>query len=764
MSANLGPLDAAGAPWHCGGMSPQGDERCPPLPDEGLGLSTFLEIAEWLLGSHFRRQIQMCHRGGRWPGGIPSCMMTAKVLVYGLNQETSENESFEGKRLWSKRFEALRDGTQVVPEDTAGLLAKNLGLSAEWLEFLKQKADWWRRGSPSARSQEGSPRRYRKDVVQKAIEATLGALQASASERGGAELLPKVKHPDLLDALTGVQKLTTYYRQVFGGRSNELAALDRFLDDDSAGYLLIRERAGRGKTALLVHWVESLASRSSDWSVAFVPVSRVFETDSARAALGLWAGQLAAFHGGSLEGEVLSADALRARVNSLLRATVPVGRKLLIVLDGVDEASDWSLSKNLFPVPPPDSVKIVVGVREVAHENESDTIRGLGWLPEQTSRLRLPLLDQPSIEDALTHAGYESESPQLATLAVKQVLRISAGEPVLVRLLARDLVRGDATPDELRFHRQGLDEYLAQFLKDIDAQAEVSDDAYYLLGLCSAAVGPLSLEDCAALRAADSDDAGPRKPWRGVDVRKAAGACERFLIGNGEGQRGYAFQLTVFQERYSERLTTAERERFEAAFSEWGRSSWDEREAFPAYLRKHLIEHLARSQKWAFVQDVLLQSETTGPGLVHPWARMCARHEGSYAGYLSDVKILQDHAVTSSDLLTFFHCALITGLISDIYRSFPAELLLALVEIGTPQGLWTVETALDVVEVMDLGLQTRALTLLVPHFPEDRKSELLKRTEKAASSAGTLAELVPAVPKADQARLARKALHKVLAW
>jgi hypothetical protein len=66
----------------------------------------------------------------------------------------------------------------------------------------------------------------------------------------------------------------------FGGRNRELADLDSWLTDDQApSRLLLTAPAGRGKSALLVHWVTSLHVRNitndseRGWYVAFVPIS-----------------------------------------------------------------------------------------------------------------------------------------------------------------------------------------------------------------------------------------------------------------------------------------------------------------------------------------------------------------------------------------------------------------------------------------------------------------------------------------------------------
>ena len=67
----------------------------------------------------------------------------------------------------------------------------------------------------------------------------------------------------------------------FDGREEALQALDRWLDDPTAPpYLLLAAPAGRGKSALLVRWLERLRQRAPDLPVVFVPVSLRYETAS----------------------------------------------------------------------------------------------------------------------------------------------------------------------------------------------------------------------------------------------------------------------------------------------------------------------------------------------------------------------------------------------------------------------------------------------------------------------------------------------------
>src|ERR1700686_3634450 len=60
----------------------------------------------------------------------------------------------------------------------------------------------------------------------------------------------------------------------FGGRTEDLARLDAWLDDPEAPpYLLLAAPAGRGKSALLARWSQALTQRD-DRAIAYFQIGR----------------------------------------------------------------------------------------------------------------------------------------------------------------------------------------------------------------------------------------------------------------------------------------------------------------------------------------------------------------------------------------------------------------------------------------------------------------------------------------------------------
>ena len=131
--------------------------------------------------------------------------------------------------------------------------------------------------------------------------------------------LPKQGHRDLLDAyVDGIRSLpfdyaarienflneylgTPKHPVAFGGRTAEIEVLNTWLDDnDSSPYLMYAAPAGRGKSALLVHWSKSLQERE-DIEVAFLPVSIRFRTNLSGVVFAVLAARLAQLHGEAIK-------------------------------------------------------------------------------------------------------------------------------------------------------------------------------------------------------------------------------------------------------------------------------------------------------------------------------------------------------------------------------------------------------------------------------------------------------------------------------
>src|SRR6185503_14334721 len=156
-----------------------------------------------------------------------------------------------------------------------------------------------------------------------------------------------------------VQSFLEYYlgtaeRPVpFGGRADSLAALDAWLDDAGAPpYLLLAAPAGRGKSGLLAHWMARLSDRAGGPHLVYFPISVRFQTNTESVVFASLAARLAHLHGEKVT-PLVDAQQYRGLVADYLRRPPPQDGKLLVVIDGLDEAGGWEAGADLFPIAPP---------------------------------------------------------------------------------------------------------------------------------------------------------------------------------------------------------------------------------------------------------------------------------------------------------------------------------------------------------------------------------------------------------------------------
>jgi len=74
---------------------------------------------------------------------------------------------------------------------------------------------------------------------------------------------------------------------------------------------------------------------------------------------------------------------------------VPTGRKLLVVLDDVDEAADWQIGEDIFPTLPPPGLRVVVSARTGPDERRAGWLTKMGWTdPDTAEQMTLNRLDR----------------------------------------------------------------------------------------------------------------------------------------------------------------------------------------------------------------------------------------------------------------------------------------------------------------------------------------------------------------------------------
>src|SRR5262249_26109005 len=148
----------------------------------------------------------------------------------------------------------------------------------------------------------------------------------------------------------------------FGGRDAELRELDEFLAEDSpVRALLVTGRAGRGKSALLTRWYDHLCDGLAEQiDIVLVPISIRYVPHSRKdvyAPLGM---QLARLYDQVPSNPwQIGEEQWRSMIQTFLQRPPGDGRRVLIVVDGLDEMLGERFGKGLFPIPVPEWLRVV---------------------------------------------------------------------------------------------------------------------------------------------------------------------------------------------------------------------------------------------------------------------------------------------------------------------------------------------------------------------------------------------------------------------
>jgi hypothetical protein len=555
-----------------------------------------------------------------------------------------------------------------------------------------------------------------------------------------------ILQPLPVSARGAVQRLLTYYTDnVFGGRDAELAALDGVLRGEQL-YTLMVAPTGRGKTALLVHWVNRLLGRG-EWRVIFVPISIRFGTAGEQMALEMLAASLADLHNDTAQFQRSdrSPFSLREMIGDYLHRPLPAETRCLLVLDGIDEAVGWEVGP-LCVVPPESSLKIVAAARQRADREYEDWREHLGWQPHRTRAFPLGNLDRAALIALL-----KAQDERLAALAddpafVAQFERVSEGDPLTCNLLIKALLGNTLSPTDLSRRPPGLEAFLCDWVETLRKKRQESAAIRELLALCAVAYGPLTSDDLSALApTVFSDQSAIVDAVRSDEVA-------RFIITVGE--HSYVFSHQRLREVFLERIyPPTERERLHRRMVDYGNAWWaDRHQPLSEYLRRFWLLHCTEVGEWERIREVVSAIVPTrdGSGVEQPWQTARYAAEGSNSGYLGDLERLWTRAEQQGDLGLALRCALIAASLRSQSGKLSPELLVGLVQVGTPAGTWSAAAALEHIALMpDSERQANSLQALLVAgiaLPWARALEVALAIADKEARATALAALAPHLP------------------
>ena len=546
----------------------------------------------------------------------------------------------------------------------------------------------------------------------------------------------------------------------FGGRQEALALADAWLEGDgNPPYLLLSAPAGRGKSALLVQWCDRVSKRP-DYAVVFVPVSIRFNTNLESVVFAAATARLAALHGEKIPGDAhTSAQMWRALMTEYLRRPLPDGRRLLVVLDGLDEAANWDAGADLFPENPPQGVRALVSVRDSASEMGASRWLGrLGWeKPGKALAFGLDLLTENGVAEALTQMGFPLDRLSGRVDIVAQLHRLSEGEPLLVRLYVDDLwSRGEEavrlTPEDLQTIPPGLEAYMDRWWDDQRQlwgpyQPLRESQVRFVLKALAFALGPLQQEDVLRL-------APPEIDLDSLLLDEAIRPLNRLIIGDGR-KRGYAFSHPRLSNFFAEKWQ-ADRGVMQNGFLNLGRQTviaLRENRLPPDKASRYIVQYYGAHLEGASADpDAWLELASDG------WRQAWEALEGSFSGFLTDIERIwraisqRNEALASvgaapSWLVSEALCALCKASINSLAGEIPPKLLESLLA----QQVWTTGRGLaHARQVPNPVQQIRSLACVSRHLKDPQKSAVLAEALSALEAidhepdrGGLLAELAP---------------------
>lgn len=535
-----------------------------------------------------------------------------------------------------------------------------------------------------------------------------------------------------------ILRMVEDYEGVFGGHETEMTVLDRFLAQDEKPCTLLLSPTGRGKTALLLHWLVRVY-RAGDWSIIFAPISMRYRTASADATLRMLVHTLAAFHHDSEQMQTynIAPYHLRPIIADYLHRNSPDGRRLLLVLDGLDETVGWQVEHDLFPRTLGRHVRIIATARQSMTMTRDDWLAALGWSTHQTYDLVLPTLSQAEMDDILHRMCQSVNGVDVTCDLHAHISRVSQGDPFTMTLLIEALQDQTLTPDRLAAMSPGLEAYIWNWLQERELQhtETAAMSTTTILGMCTTALGPLTNDDLLQLV--------PQVFHTQDDIVQAAHGARHFITGDGSNNNGYVFRHPRLHELFLEQVfSQRERENFHQHFVTYGLAWYSSYPSHPLslastlvpgtspikgrrfkgetlspltdYLRQLWIEHLAAAGAWDAIRTVLTETVFNENGFQQPWLTARFAAEGSYAGYLSDLDILWRWADQHNDISLGVRCALIASTIRSMSGNLLPALLVRLMTVGVPEGRWSVPVALNHVRLMPApGQKVKALKALV---------------------------------------------------
>ncbi|MEK1890377.1 MAG: ATP-binding protein [Phyllobacterium sp.] len=511
-------------------------------------------------------------------------------------------------------------------------------------------------------------------------------------------------------------------RRPFGGRSEQLAMLNSWLEEPvSPSKMLLSGQAGRGKTALLIHWLEQV---SDEWSKIFLPISIRYDTNSARIVYESLAVNLSKLVGTPLlVASVDPAEYYKEKCYEYLAILETGDRKILLVLDGLDEAVGWEFDPALLSLSQESNIKVVVSARWLAGEEDgAQWLYRLGWAGRGAAQsIVLDVLSLSDIEGVLATT---STTPEKSSDVAKELKRVSQGDPLLLGYLIEDMETNKGTID-LDSSSPGFASYFAAWLdrqRPAWLQNSANTDALIgpIMGVLSCALGPIGNKDLSEIVESVFGEAP-------AITKQTLIPLARFVIGSGT--TGYSlshpklseyFQTDFFQDG-------SIIERIKSAYIEYGRreiSRLNDRSLSPRDVSTYLLKHLSGHFQLQNSGHIGLM-ELVSDG----WRLAWEQTEDADLGFARDVAVAMNIIVPTPintamepKLSDVFRCALCLSSITSLGRQLPIQITIQ----AAKAGIISLRKVCEYARLQGPAAFPRVIAALASRIPDDILGSLLE--------------------------------------
>ncbi|MYM72005.1 NACHT domain-containing protein [Duganella sp. FT134W] len=559
----------------------------------------------------------------------------------------------------------------------------------------------------------------------------------------------------------------------FGGRSQYTDALVAWATDTGrSARCLVTGPAGRGKSALMIHVAAALDAQNQPgdqdgWQVFLVPISMRCETHSSDIYLQILATGLAYLAGIPLPASTQEPAQMQARLyyeSACLAAIdriIKYGRKVLVIVDGIDESLGGRFSSSWFPSQTNGRVKLLLSARaQLGQEDPQRWLAELGW-QRDAEQLALPVLEEDDIVDVLRNAGAAAADLVPGQPLVARLLNLTGGEPFLLDMYIRDLwpQEGHGVPvslAQLDAFQPGVAGYFTSWIKqqkdawELERRQGAELDYQSIrahLAVLACAKGRLpanelfSVVACAHGMTSEFDIESPLWPIRrfvlGVD-RAQRSVAESYILSHPKLTE---FFLGYFPKEIIDKTRLAFVELGGELVAALNRGQQRPEEASPYYI-EYYVHHLQDAGVAADRYDILLS---------RGWRDAHAALGGNLVGFIRDARIAAGALMTQAPAAWRSRLLGQQLFVSSARTAtvLPGRLMMN----GIKHGLVRPDAALRMLELAGDDAKWFGLLQLLPHLTEEQQLPVIndallcaQRLEPGSERAVALASLLPMIP------------------